>query len=107
MPKADPDPPSSDLLINSGAVELLVRAADEPLDGMPSQPSGALVSQWAVGNEVSGDVEMRFQNESGGDWSEWEPFADTVPWMLADTCPYGTNCTVYGQFRDAAMNESL
>jgi hypothetical protein len=114
MPKADPDPPSGDLLINSGAmstssraVELLVRATDEPLEGMPAQPSGALASQWTAGNEVSGEVQMRFRNESGGEWSEWEPFAETVPWMLSHDCLFGSDCTVYGQFRDGAMNESM
>jgi len=113
-PKADPDAPSGDVLINGGAdttasrsVVLLVRATDEPLEGMPSQPSGALASQWTAGNEVSGDVEMRFRNEIDGAWSPWQPFAETVPWVLSDTCTYGSNCTVYGQFRDGAMNESL
>ena len=114
VPKADPDPPSGDLVINSDvvsattrAVEINVNASDEPIDGMPSQPSGAVASQWTAGNEVSGEVEMRFRNENEGEWTAWQPYTDTIPWMLADTCLYGTNCTVYGQFRDAAKNESL
>jgi hypothetical protein len=56
---------------------------------------------------VSGDVEMRFRNEVAGAWSAWQPYAPTVPWTLSSSCRYGTECTVYGQFRDAAMNESL
>lgn len=114
QPKADPDAPSGDILINSGvigttsrAVELMVRATDEPIDGMPSQPSGAVASRWTAGNEVSGEVEMRFRNGIAGAWSEWQAYAPTVPWTLSSSCPYGTECTVYGQFRDAAMNESL
>lgn len=114
VPKADPDPPSGDLVINSDVVsattrtvEINVNASDEPIDGMPSQPSGAVASLWTEGNEVSGEVEMRFRNENEGEWTAWQPYTDTVPWMLADTCLYGTNCTVYGQFRDAAKNESL
>jgi hypothetical protein len=113
-PKADPDAPTGDILINSGVisttsrqVELLVSATDVPVDGMPSQPSGAIASRWTVGNDVSGDVEMRFRNEETGPWTAWQPYAPAVPWTLSSTCRFGTDCTVYGQFRDGALNESL
>ncbi len=108
-PRPDPDAPSGDILINYGLetttsrhVELMVRATDEPIGGPLSQASGVRT----VGNEVSGDVEMRFRNETTGAWSAWEPFAESVPWTLSSSCRYGTVCTVYGQFRDAAENES-
>ncbi|MBN1247263.1 MAG: VWA domain-containing protein [Anaerolineae bacterium] len=113
-PKADPDAPSGDILINSGvisttsrSVELMVRATDIPIEGMPAQASGTLASRWTVGNDVSDGVEMRFRNEDTGPWTDWQPFEPTVPWTLAGDCRFGTECTVYGQFRDSAMNESL
>jgi hypothetical protein len=40
-----------------------------------------------------------------GPWTAWEPYAVTRPWLL--TCTLGQTCTVYGQFRDGAGNESL
>ncbi|MCJ7737321.1 MAG: hypothetical protein MUQ10_08425, partial [Anaerolineae bacterium] len=58
-------------------------------------------------NEISGDVEMRFSNAPGGPWTAWKPVESPVPWVLPASCAYGTACTVYGQFRDAALNESL
>ncbi|MFW6116061.1 MAG: choice-of-anchor X domain-containing protein, partial [Chloroflexota bacterium] len=106
-PRADPDPPSGDILINYGVettisrqVELLVRASDEPLED-PLSAAGA-----GPASEVSDGVEMRFRNETTGAWSAWQPLAESVPWTLSSSCRYGMVCTVYGQFRDVAMNES-
>jgi hypothetical protein len=55
---------------------------------------------------VSGNVEMRFSNveEEIGD-KPWEPLSPTKAWRLG--CAEGTICTVFGQFRDGAGNESL
>jgi hypothetical protein len=56
--------------------------------------------------EVSGDVEMRFANTIEGiEIANWEPVAPTKNWRLA--CSSGEICTVFGQFRDGAGNESL
>ncbi len=114
QPRADPDPPTGVILINHGAetttsrhVGLMVLASDEPVDGPVSSPSGFLIRQWSANNEVSGGIEMRFRNETVGAWSAWQPLTEGVPWILSPDCRYGTRCTVYGQFRDAAMNESL
>ena len=55
---------------------------------------------------ASGNVEMRFANTAAGiDSAPWEPLAPTKAWQLA--CADGAICTVYGQFRDGAGNESL
>jgi len=114
QPKADPDAPSGAVLINYGAisttqrtVELYVTATDVPLEGMPAEASGALASEWTRLNEISGDVEMRFRNAPAGPWTDWKPVVSPVPWVLPASCAYGTECTVYGQFRDAALNESI
>jgi len=113
QPKADPDAPSGSMLINYGAdvttdrdVELNISGTDIPLDGMPSEPSGAVASIWTVGNEISGEVEMQFRNAEDSDWSTWQPMTDTVPWQLPTGC-LGATCTVLAQFRDAAENVSL
>ncbi|MFU8773136.1 MAG: hypothetical protein ACNA8H_12035, partial [Anaerolineales bacterium] len=113
-PRIDPDPPSGDILINYGVdtttsrnVELLVVASDEPVEGPISLLGGALNVPAAINNAVSGEVEMRFRNEITGAWSEWQPYTKFVPWTLSHHCRSGTVCTVYGQFRDAAMNESV
>jgi hypothetical protein len=113
-PRTDPDPPSGDILINNGVettsslnVELIVLASDEPVDGPISLLGGALNINTAIDNTVSGGVEMRFRNEETGTWSEWQPYAKIVPWTLSHLCRSGRICTVYGQFRDAALNESV
>ena len=55
---------------------------------------------------ASGDVEMRFSNTLEGiGAAPWEPITGTKEWMLE--CADGTICTVFGQFRDGAGNESL
>jgi len=114
QPKADPDAPSGAVLINYDAisttqrtVELYVTATDVPLEGLPAQASGALADPWTRLNEISGDVEMRFSNLPGAPWTDWKPVESPVPWVLPASCAYGTECTVYGQFRDAALNESI
>ena len=56
--------------------------------------------------EVSGNVEMRFANTAEGmESAPWEPLAKTKNWTL--DCADGDICTVFGQFRDGAGNESL
>jgi len=114
QPKADPDAPSGAMLINYDAistawrtVKLYVTATDVPLEGLPAQASGALASEWTRLNEISGEVEMRFSNAPGAPWTDWKPVESPVPWVLPASCAYGTECTVYGQFRDAALNESV
>jgi len=87
-------------------VELYISGTDEPLDGMPSEPSGAVASLWTVGNEISGEVQMQFRNAGELEWSAWQPMTDTVPWQLPTSC-LGATCTVLAQFRDAAENVSL
>jgi len=55
---------------------------------------------------ASGNIEMRFSNSlSGIRTATWEPLAPTKAWTL--DCADGSRCTVYGQFRDGAKNESL
>lgn len=49
---------------------------------------------------------MRFSNDPETlDDKRWQPLAPEVDWTL--DCESGEVCTVYGQFRDAADNESL
>jgi hypothetical protein len=114
QPKADPDAPSGAMLINYDAisttqrtVELYVTATDVPLDGLPSQASGAVASEWTRLNKISGEVQMRFRDATEPAWTAWKPVESPVPWVLPASCAYGTECTVYAQFRDAALNESL
>ena len=54
----------------------------------------------------SGNIEMRFSNDPATLGSaRWEPLAAEKDWTL--DCQTGAECTVYGQFRDGADNESL
>ena len=113
IPKTDPDPPSGFLFINGDAprtiskdVELYVNASDILLEGLPS-PGGAasVANEWTGDNEVSGAIKMRFSNDISGPWSDWEPLSSSKQWTL--DCAVSSICFVYGQFKDAAENESL
>jgi hypothetical protein len=74
--------------------------------GSHSVPHGLVGAQHAGMFVASGDVEMRFSNsEEGIGASPWEPLSPSKSWTL--DCADGTVCTVYGQFRDGAGNESL
>jgi len=48
---------------------------------------------------------MRISNDISMAGAQWEPLKSLKPWTLA--CDLGEECTVYAQFRDAALNESL
>ena len=52
---------------------------------------------------LSGVSSMRFKNEQGGAWSNYEAFKETKDWTLDNT--EGLK-TVYATFRDVAGNES-
>ena len=56
--------------------------------------------------EASGNVEMRFANSiEEVHNAAWEPLAETKEWLLE--CEDDSSCTVFGQFRDGAGNDSL
>ena len=125
-PKEDPVPPQGAFFIDGPAVEqggdvttsarvlLKVDAVDTEaeVDG-PAAGSGShsVAHGWNsaafVGLfQASGDVEMRFGNsEDALARAAWEDLAAEKPWTL--DCDPGTICTVFGQFRDGAGNESL
>jgi hypothetical protein len=127
MPKEDPIPPQGAFFIGgpnvieggdvatSRDVTLMVDAMDTDSEydgpagaglGSHSIPHGLVGPQFAGMFTASGDVEMRFANsETGIATAEWEPLASTKAWQLA--CEDGAVCTVFGQFRDGAGNESL
>ena len=69
--------------------------------------SHGLVTRNMAGMFVaSGDVQMRFANTAEGiETAVWEPLADEKQWLL--DCADGDICTVFGQFKDGAGNESL
>ena len=74
--------------------------------GSHSVPHGLVGPENAGMFTVSGNVEMRFANTLAGiETAPWEPLAPTKAWTLL--CAPGDMCTVYGQFRDGAGNESL
>jgi hypothetical protein len=124
-PKEDPIPPQGAFFIGgsnvrdggdvavSHEVVLFVDAVDTDGEydgpagsGSHSVPHGLVGPQHAGMFAASGDVQMRFSNTQGGiGASPWEPLLSTKEWML--DCADGTVCTVYGQFRDGAGNESL
>ncbi len=126
-PLEDPIPPQGAFFIDgptvieggdvatSREVILMVDAVDtdSEYEGPASGGLGShtiahgLVGPHTVGMfEVSGDVEMRFANTLEGiETAPWEPLAAEKPWML--DCDDGEICTVFGQFRDGAGNESL
>ncbi|MCB9157049.1 MAG: VWA domain-containing protein [Caldilineaceae bacterium] len=111
-PKADPDAPAGDMLIENGLplvatkeVTLYLSATDTPLEGMAEGANAHMTDQLSFQNQVSGGVEMRISNDPTMAGAEWEPFAQTKAWTLA--CNDGEMCIVYAQFRDAAENESL
>jgi hypothetical protein len=128
-PAADPIPPQGAFFIGgpnvieggdvatSRSVMLYVDAIDTDGEyagpaatsggfGSHSIPHGLVGPQMAGLFEVSGDVEMRFANsEKGIEGAPWEALAKTKNWTLE--CADGDVCTVYGQFRDGAGNESL
>ncbi len=122
-PAADPIPPQGAFFIDGPNVleggdvaqsrNVILRIDATDPDGEHEGPgafdSGALFgpsgAQRASMFTASGDVEMRFANSSEGLASApWEPLAETKPWML--DCQDGAVCTVFGQFRDGAGNES-
>ena len=112
VPRADPDPPNGNILINGGAratrskhVVLEISATDEPLPGPSHAASGAVANRWTQAlNEVSGDVEMRLSNDESFAGVAWQPLAFHMPWTLgdSDTVVY----RVHAQFRDGAGNVS-
>jgi hypothetical protein len=74
--------------------------------GSHSIPHGFVGVQHTNMFTASGNVQMRFANSLDGiDTALWEPLASTKDWTL--DCAYGDICTVYGQFKDGADNESL
>ena len=111
-PKEDPDPPSGAILIGLNQETTLVRSVilnisstDTPLDGAAQGANGHMTDRLAQQvNVVSGKVEMRISNDPTMAGAVWEPLAQTKPWTLS--CAPGQICTVYAQFRDAALNES-
>ena len=111
-PKADPDAPAGDMLIENGAamvgfkaVTLNLSATDTPLQGMAQGANAHMTDQLSLQNQISGGLEMRIANDSAMTGAAWEPFAQTKAWTLE--CADGEVCIVYAQFRDAAENESL
>jgi len=113
VPKADPDAPNGAVLINDGAVQtasknviLSISADDTPLGGSADPASAGSGGPLALRyNEVSAEIEMRISNDPSFAGAIWEPLNPTKPWILA-AGPPGIY-TVYVQFRDAALNESL
>jgi len=128
-PAADPIPPQGAFFIDgpnvteggdvatSRSVMLYVDAVDTDGEydgpastsggfGSHSIPHGLVSPEMAGLFQVSGDVEMRFANsEKGVESAPWEPLTKTKNWGL--DCDDGDICTVFGQFRDGAGNESL
>ncbi|MCB0039537.1 MAG: hypothetical protein KDE23_07645 [Caldilinea sp.] len=112
-PKADPDMPAGAFLIENGQevalskqVQLAISATDTPLLGAAQGAAAHMTDMLSLMiNEVSGGVEMRFSNTEDMTGVAWEPLAASKAWTL--DCDPGETCTVYGQFRDAAGNESL
>jgi hypothetical protein len=111
-PKADPDAPAGDMLIENGLplvgtkeVTLHLSATDTPLQGMAQGANAHMTDLLSFQNQVSGGIEMRISNDPSMAGAEWEPFAQTKEWTLA--CNDGEMCVVYAQFRDAAGNETL
>ncbi|HRW49911.1 MAG TPA: hypothetical protein P5333_20485, partial [Caldilinea sp.] len=112
-PKADPDMPAGAFLIENGQevalskqVQLAISATDTPLEGAAQGAAAHMTDMLSLMiNEVSGGVEMRFSNTEDMTGAAWEPLATSKAWTL--DCDPGETCTVYGQFRDAAGNESL
>jgi hypothetical protein len=124
-PMVDPIPPQGAFFIggpnvadggdvaNSAKVTLFVDAIDTDSEfngpaglGSHSIPHGLVGPQFAGMFEVSGNVEMRFANGLEEiENAKWEPLASSKNWTLG--CSTGEMCTVFGQFRDGAGNESL
>jgi hypothetical protein len=124
-PAEDPIPPQGAFFIggpnvtNGGDVAtvpevvLMVDAVDTDSEfdgpagaGSHSIPHGFVGVQHTNMFTASGNVQMRFANSLDGiDTALWEPLASTKDWTL--DCAYGDICTVYGQFKDGADNESL
>ena len=124
-PAEDPIPPQGAFFIGgptvtdggdvatSQKVVLFIDAVDtdSEFDG-PAGLGSHSVSHGLMGTQLtgmfaaSGNVEMRFSNtQDGVDTSPWEPLSSSKNWTL--DCADGNICTVYGQFRDGAGNESL
>jgi hypothetical protein len=121
VPKMDPIPPQGAFLIvgdnvtdggdsaTSRNVTLQIDAKD--FDGSYPGPASHSIPHGMIPPELaglvvpSGNVEMRFSNDQLNMPNDWLPLADTLPWTL--DCKVGDMCTVYGQFRDGAGNESL
>jgi hypothetical protein len=94
----DPYPPEAHVLINGGEAwtpELLVTLSFVPYESEGEDPL-----------EVFEDiVEVRLSNNPDLSGAVWQAFVPEMPWTL-DALP-GEVATVYAQFRDAALNESV
>jgi len=109
----NPDPPSGAILIEndqgkvtSHQVTLYISSTDIPLEGAAQGANAHMTDQLSLQlNTVSGKVEMRIANNITMAGAQWEPLKSLKPWTLQ--CEVGKECTVYAQFRDAALNESL
>lgn len=124
-PKEDPFPPQGAFYIGgpnvirggdvaiSREVTLFIDATDTAMEykgpaagaGPHAVPFASAAASGAM-SRASGNIQMRFSNHlSGIRTSTWEPLAPTKAWTL--DCEDDSICTVYGQFRDSANNESL
>ena len=111
-PKADPDAPAGDMLIEEGApttpdadVTLRLDSTDVPLSGMAQGANAHMTDKRSLQNQVSGGIEMKVANNPTLNGAAWEPYQQFKEWTL--DCADGESCTVFAQFRDAAENESL
>ena len=124
-PKEDPIPPQGAFFIGgdsvaeggdvamSTQVTLFVDAVDTDSEydgpaglGSHSVPHSLASPEYAGMFAASNDVQMRFGNSlEEVNSAPWEPLAETRAWVLE--CAAGNLCTVFGQFRDGAGNESL
>ncbi len=111
-PKADPDAPAGDMLIEEGApttpdvnVTLRLDSTDVPLPGMAQGANAHMTDKRSLQNQVSGGIEMKIANNPMLNGAEWETYQQFKEWTLS--CADGESCTVFAQFRDAAENESL
>jgi hypothetical protein len=124
-PKEDPIPPQGAFFIGGPTVvdggdvaiarEVVLYADAVDTDSEFEGPAGLgshSIPHSLVGPEFKGmfaasnDVEMRFANAAEEiDDAPWEPLAEMKAWQL--DCDEESICTVFGQFRDGAGNESL
>ena len=97
---------STDIISDTVSLDTTGPSGSVRINGGAEWTSSADVTLAVTGHDGRGCgvADMRFSNDSEGNWSGWEAYATFKDWQLSEASQ-GTQ-TVYVQFLDAAGNQS-